>query len=239
MAQLQPRRSDAENVKVSTKFNPSYTIAYCSLAAGEAVFVERGAMAWMSDGLQVSGDLGGSLMKAVVRSAVGRESFLWARYTAEISGAWVAVSPKFPGDICAVELNPGCPLRSETGSLLAASSTVDMSVKVGSATSVLMREGASLIETQGEGTVVLGSYGAIETFELNEGQPLYVDTGHLVAWDSSVAMRPSTLQGVMNSALSGEGIVAELTGPGRVWLQTRAEQQLSSWLFPERGQDRR
>jgi uncharacterized protein (TIGR00266 family) len=223
-------------MKVATKFNPSYTVAYCSLESGESVLVERGAMAWMSDGLQVSGDLGGGVLKAVVRSAVGKESFLWARYTAEITGAWVAITPRFPGDICAIEIDGNGPsVRSETGSTLATSG-LEMSVRTGSASTLLLKEGATLIESSGTGTLVLASYGAIEEFTLAESQPLYVDTGHLVAWDSTVDLRASTLQGVMNSALSGEGIVGQLTGPGRVWLQTRAESQLVSWLFPDRAQ---
>jgi uncharacterized protein (AIM24 family) len=37
--------------------------------------------------------------------------------------------------------------------------------------------------------------------------------------------------------MSGEGIVARLTGPGPVFIQTRAEQGLTSWLAPSRAHD--
>jgi uncharacterized protein (AIM24 family) len=45
------------------------------------------------------------------------------------------------------------------------------------------------------------------------------------------------LGGARVAAMSGEGIVARLTGPGPVFIQTRAEQGLTSWLAPSRAHD--
>jgi uncharacterized protein (AIM24 family) len=33
--------------------------------------------------------------------------------------------------------------------------------------------------------------------------------------------------------LSGEGLVVEMTGPGRVYIQTRSPQALINWIIPQ------
>lgn len=66
---------------------------------------------------------------------------------------------------------------------------------------------------------------------------MIVDTGHLVAWDHTVDIEVGALGSAAAAAASGEGLVARVTGPGRVWVQTRKEQQVGSWLSPERRQN--
>lgn len=76
--------------------------------------------------------------------------------------------------------------------------------------------------------------GGIETFDLAEGQTLVFDSGHVLAFTAS--MRPSVgpLGSVTTAALSGEDLVAQMHGPGRVWVQTRSVVELGKWLMPEK-----
>ena len=47
-------------------------------------------------------------------------------------------------------------------------------------------------------------------------------------------METNATGGFLKSTLpSGEGLVAEFQGPGRVWLQTRSQDSLLSWLIPK------
>lgn len=42
----------------------------------------------------------------------------------------------------------------------------------------------------------------------------------------------------MKSTLfSGEGLVVELTGPGRAWIQSRSEDAFLAWLIPRLPKD--
>ena len=41
-----------------------------------------------------------------------------------------------------------------------------------------------------------------------------------------------TAGGVRPTLLSGEGLVVDLTGPGRVYMQTRSEDAFLAWLAP-------
>ncbi len=42
-----------------------------------------------------------------------------------------------------------------------------------------------------------------------------------------------TLGGIKSTLLSGEGLVVDLTGPGRVLLQTRNKRAFLDWLIPQ------
>jgi uncharacterized protein (AIM24 family) len=58
-------------------------------------------------------------------------------------------------------------------------------------------------------------------FDLKPGERLRVDTGCLVAFDSTVDYDIERVGGIKTSLFGGEGLFfASLKGPGRVWLQT-------------------
>jgi uncharacterized protein (AIM24 family) len=66
----------------------------------------------------------------------------------------------------------------------------------------------------------------------NEGDG--VDTGHVVAFDARMGytLRRAARSGWIRSFMSGEALVAELTGPGDLWLQTRNLEALAGALSP-------
>lgn len=224
---------------IKIECQPAYAMAYISLDVGESVLVEQGAMAAMSAGVSVSAGMGpGGVGKAVMRRAFGGESLFMGRYTAELHGAWVAVTPRYPGDIAEVDIDAGHGYRFEAGSFLAASEEVHVDVKYAGARSVIQREGITMLGVHGQGKALVCSYGGVQRFNLPDGATMIVDTGHLVGMSDTVSMKVGPLSGVATSVITGEGLVAELTGPGCVFVQTRAETQLRSWLFPEKKQNR-
>lgn len=224
---------------VTVSSGPAYALAYVKLAVGESVFAERGAMVSMSMGMEVAATTGGGVVRAAIRKALVKESFFFARFTAHVHGAWVALAPRFPGDVLPVPISEDDPLCVQSGSLLGYAESVEVSTGAGSLQQVILREGATVLRCSGQGDVLVCSYGGIEVLEVAAGQQLVVDSGHLVAWSASMPIRVGPLAGVMSSAMTGEGLVGALTGPGRVLVQTRAEQQLLSWLFPDRSHDKR
>ena len=110
-----------------------------------------------------------------------------------------------------------------SGSFLAASEHVDVDVKWAGVRNIIMREGATMLRVSGEGLLLACTYGALVQHTLAPGQSVIVDTGHVVGYDDTCAMRVGPLGGVARGALNGEGFVAKFTGPGRVWIQTRTE----------------
>jgi uncharacterized protein (TIGR00266 family) len=224
-------------MRVNITCSPSYSMAYCFLDADESVLVESGAMAVMSAGVRVSAGVGpGGVVKATMRRALGGEGFFMGRYTADVQDAWVGVAPRYPGDVAVEELHgPG--LLVEQGAMLAVTDGVDVDVRWAGMRSIVLREGATLLHCDGTGTLLVGSYGGIQRFELAPGEQLIVDTGHLVAFSDTMKIRVGPLSSVATSAIVGEGLVAVFEGPGLILVQTRAEQALANWLFPDKRQN--
>lgn len=219
-------------MEVDIVARPSYSMAYLRCAADESVLCEAGSMAAMSAGIEARAELAGGLAAAVLRRYLVSEPLIFARYTARIENAWVAVAPRYPGDIHAVELAAGEELHVEAGALIAHSGGIESGVRFAGLKSVLMREGALVLGVSGAGTVVLGAYGAFQQFVLADGEQLLVDTGHLVAWSPTLSFRVGPLTGPLSAQMTGEGLVAAITGPGRVLMSTRSPQSLRGWLQP-------
>jgi uncharacterized protein (TIGR00266 family) len=227
-------------VRVELQHQPAYTIAVCFLSKGESMTVERDGMVAMSSGVKAGFGVGaGGVAKGLMRKVLGQENLFTGQYTAEEDGCWVAVAPAFPGDLHAVDLRDGRDLHITQGSFVAACETVDIGVRAGGVTTTLLAEGVTLLTARGHGPVLFSSYGAIWPVTLPDGASVVADSGHLAAWDSSVRVRAGLHAGVLNAVGTGEGFVATLTGPGTVFLQTRAERAMRSWLFPDQWQNTR
>ena len=73
--------------------------------------------------------------------------------------------------------------------------------------------------------------GEIVEYNLQAGQSLRVDPGHVALFDPTVDFGLTRVQGVKNIIFSGEGLfLANLTGPGRVWLQSMPLPNLAARL---------
>jgi uncharacterized protein (AIM24 family) len=68
-------------------------------------------------------------------------------------------------------------------------------------------------------------------WNLEAGQGITLDTGHMVAYEDSVQMtiRKAT-GGLVQTFKSGEGLVFDFVGPGKVWTQTRNPNELLGWI---------
>jgi uncharacterized protein (TIGR00266 family) len=94
-------------------------------------------------------------------------------------------------------------------------------------------EGLFMMRISGPGLLLLSSFGAIQKIDLNAGQTYVVDTGHLVAFDEGVSYELNkAAKGLMSTLKSGEGLVARMTGPGSVYVQTRTPATFAGWLSP-------
>ena len=60
-----------------------------------------------------------------------------------------------------------------------------------------------------------------------------MDTSHFVAFDEGVGFNVRKVGGMKSTLFSGEGLVVDITGPGRVLIQTRSTGSFLSWLIPK------
>ena len=92
-------------MQVSIRHNPSFAVARCTLAGGETVRAESGAMMATSDGVDVQAQMQGGLMKSLKRSVLGGESLFVTTFAAPAQGGWVDVAANLPGDIQVLTLD--------------------------------------------------------------------------------------------------------------------------------------
>jgi uncharacterized protein (TIGR00266 family) len=225
-----PREKEA-TVKVEIEYQPSYSLALVTLEAGEAIQAESGAMVGMSAGIEMKTEASGGFLKSLGRKFFGGESFFINTFVATNAGQTIALAPPLPGDVAVVELQ-GEPLLVQSGAYLAASAGVQVDTKWTGAKTFFGSEGLVMLRVTGTGTLILSSYGAIRPVELAAGEQYIVDTGHLVTFEERLGYEIKKVAGWKSTLFSGEGLVAELTGPGRFTLQTRSQDAFLSWLIP-------
>jgi uncharacterized protein (TIGR00266 family) len=212
-------------------YRPSYSLLKISLAKGEVITAEAGAMVSMSSGIEIETKMKGGVWGALKKSVLGGESFFVNNFRANEPGE-IAFAPTLPGDVAFIEL-AGQTVYAQSGAFIASSPEITVDTKWGGAKTFISKEGLFLLKISGTGKVFVSSYGAIHEVNLAAGQKYTVDTGHMVCFDETVRYEVKRVGGLKSTLFSGEGLVCELTGPGRIMLQTRSEDAFLSWLIPQ------
>ena len=164
----------------------------------------------------------GGIMRSLKRAALGGESFFITSYTAPPEGGWVDVAAFLPGDINVVDVSPGVGWFVQKGSWLASAEGISLDTKWGGFKNMFGSEGGFILRADGQGPMVLAAYGAIEAWDLEPGQTVTLDTGHMVAYTETMQMQLRKVTGgLVQTFKSGEGLVFDFTGPGRLLIQTR------------------
>jgi uncharacterized protein (TIGR00266 family) len=212
-------------------YSPAYATARLTLAAGEQVRAESGAMLAMSAGVAMETSTQGGVLKGLRRAVLGGESFFMNTFTAQADGAELYLAPALPGDVVAWPLNGT--LYVQSGSFLACSAGIQVDTQWGGGRTFFSSEGLFMLRIAGQGELLLSSYGAIHAVDLQPGQTYTVDTGHMVAWTEGIQYAVRKVGGWKSTLFSGEGLVCDLTGPGRIYLQTRSQDAFLGWLIPK------
>lgn len=187
-----------------------------TLNNGEAMYTQKGGMAWQSQGIKMSTNARGGVMKSLGRMFAG-ESIFMNTYTSEKAGAQIAFATTVPGDIKAINLSevPNG-ITIQKGAFLCAQPDVELSITFSKRFSAGLfgGEGFILQKAEGKGLLFLEIDGDPIEKELAAGEVLKVDTGNVVAFENTVSYEIETIKGLGNIFLGGEGLfLTKLTGP--------------------------
>ena len=204
------------------------------LDPGEAAVGEAGMMMFMQDGIDMETIFGdgsaaqsgllGKLMGAGKRLLTG-ESLFTTIYSNQASGKRrVAFSAPYPGKIVPVDLGQiGGTLICQKDSFLCAAKGVSLGIglqrRLG--VGIFGGEGFILQKLEGDGMVFFHAGGTLAEKTLAPGESIRVDTGCVAALQPSVDFDIQFIGKVKTALFGGEGLfLAQLTGPGKVWLQS-------------------
>lgn len=204
------------------------------LNAGESLYTQSGGMAWMDEGIRMSTNMKGGLMKGIGRMFSG-ESLFMATYTAYKPNAEIVFSSTFPGKILDLEVNAHKTYICQKSAFLCGTEGVALGVEFTKRFSAgaFGGEGFILQRITGDGIVFLEVAGSVVKRELLPGEVIKVDTGNVVAFESGVRYEVEMVKGFKNILFGGEGLfLTKLVGPGTVWLQTITIQNFAGRLAP-------
>jgi uncharacterized protein (TIGR00266 family) len=218
-------------MEIDIQYRPSYSLAIAKLAPNERIRAESGAMVSFSEGVEIETKAAGGLFKSLGRSLLGGESFFQNFWKAGAQGGEVTLAPELPGDIAMLEMK-GETVLVQAGSYMASEDGIELSSKI-SSKAFMAGEGLSILEAKGNGKLLVSSYGAIYEKTIGPNERYTVDSSHLVAFDATMTVKPKGVGGLKATVFSGEGLVIEMTGPGRIFIQTRSPKALIEWIIPQ------
>ena len=226
-----------------------------TLDPGEAVFAEAGAMMFMREGITMATTLdpnarSGSLFDKLVgagKRVLAGDSFFVTLFGNEGSRrADVEIAAPYPGKVVPLNLRDWVgTVLAQKDSFLCAARGVDITVAFTRKFGVgfFGGEGFILQKLTGDGLAFLHASGTLHAIDLAPGERLRVDTGCLVAFQPTVNYDIQRVPGLRNTLFGGEGLFfVEMTGPGRVILQTLPFSRLADRIIaaaPRAGGKRR
>jgi uncharacterized protein (TIGR00266 family) len=215
----------------------AFALAVVNLQPEQSIAAEAGAMVSMSANVELQSQMKGGVFGALKRAVVGESAFI-STFTAHGGPGEVTLAPGAPGDVVGIEMNNQS-FTVQASSYLAGDTSLQVETKFGGAKSFFGGEGLFVIQVMGSGLLLVSSFGAIHRKTLRPGERYVVDTGHLVAWDSTMQYQlRKAAKSFFRSFLSGEGLVAEFQGPGELLIQTRNIAAFAGLLkpfFPSQG----
>jgi uncharacterized protein (TIGR00266 family) len=225
---------DNNKLDIAIKMRPGSSAAEIKLTPGQEFTAEAGAMIAMSPSIGMTTTthkkVSGGIMKGIKRMLSG-ESFFLNHYVASNQGGTVWLGATQAGDMMVKELN-GEGLIVQGGSYVASSPDIDIDMNWQGFKSLLSKESLFWLSIKGKGTVVLNSFGAIYSIQVN-GEYI-VDTGHIVAFDESLNFTLTKAgKSWVSSILGGEGLVCKFKGNGTVWVQSHNTGSFGSILGPK------
>jgi len=224
----------------------SIQIVEVELDPNETVIAEAGAMLFMEDGIQFETKMGdGSaanqglfdkLLSAGSRMLTGESLFMTHFSNRGSRRAKVGFSAPYPGTVIPIDLSqlPANEVIVQKDGFLCAAYGTKLSItfnrKLGSG--LVGGEGFILQRLQGDGKAFVHAGGTVIERTLNN-ESLRVDTGCVVAFESTIDFDVQMAGGLRSMVFGGEGMfLATLRGTGRVWLQSMPIRKLVQALAP-------
>ncbi len=214
------------------------------LDPNESVFSESGELSWMTASIQMMTHTqmgGGGGLFGVLKRVAGGGSIFMTEYRAYQYPGLVAFATKVPGHIVPIELGQGPEYMVHRHGFLCATPQVTISVgfQQSLGAGIFGGDGFLLQKVGGYGTAWIELSGELIQRNLAPGEVLRVHPGHVGAFQSTVSFQITMVPGIKNMIFGGDGIfLAQLTGPGAVWLQTlpisRLAHQIGEYL-PREG----
>ncbi|HEV3230428.1 MAG TPA: TIGR00266 family protein [Solirubrobacteraceae bacterium] len=207
------------------------------LDPGESVIAESGELSWIDANIELSTSTSGGgshgLFGAIKR-AVGGSTLFMTSYRATTAQGLVAFAAKLPGQILAMDISDGQSFLVHRHGFMCGTDGVTLTTGVQRKLGAGIFGGAGFVMQRvgGNGKAWFELSGELVIYELTAGQSLRIHPGHVGLFEETVTIDFASIPGIRNK-LFGDGLfLAQLTGPGKVWLQSLSIANLAQALVP-------
>jgi uncharacterized protein (TIGR00266 family) len=208
------------------------------LQGGETILAESGQLSWMSSSIELHTSTGGGGFLGVFKRVAGGGTLFMTEYTAKGAPGFVAFATKVPGHILPVRVDAGSSYLVHRHGFLCGTPGIHVSAgfQRSLGAGVFGGNGFVLQKLTGPADAWIELDGEVVTYDLAPGESLRVHPGHVGMFEERVGFDITMLKGVRNVLFGGDGLfLAQLTGPGKVWLQSLPLANLAHALSPYLG----
>lgn len=219
-------------MKYEILYPEAFPVVRFYLKRGEKIKAESDAMMAMSPTVDVEGKMEGGILSGLARKFLSGESMFFQELAANRGDGKVLIGHAQPGGILDLELDGSYGLRIQKNGFLASTEGIQIDTHVQNlARGFLSGEGFFILNAKGRGTIFVSSYGVIHPINLEQGEEVVIDNGHLVAWPDYMDYKiEKSSGGWISSFTSGEMLVCRFRGPGIVLIQTRNPDSFKGWI---------
>lgn len=217
------------------RHNPDFGVIKVTFdAPGEQVVTESGAMVGRDTAVDMKTNMQGGIGGALKRKLLGGESLFQNTFTSTAPGQTLWIAPAAEGTVESIYIQPGQDIFLQSGAYLASTPGVTLDTKWQGAKG-FFSGGLFLLRATGQGQLWFSTYGGLHAVDIGQQYAGYIcDNSHMVAFTQGLQYSVTKLGGLKSLFLSGEGLVCNFQGHGRLWMQTRNPGSLAAFLHPFR-----
>lgn len=215
-----------------------------ALTAGDKIIAETGQLSWMTAGIELNtthATAGSSGIFGAIGRALSGGGLFMTEYTAPYTPGVVAFAAKIPGQMTELQVHPGRGYMIHKHGFVCATEGVQLATgfQQSLGAGIFGGNGFLLQRLSGECRAWVELGGEVILYDLAPGETLRVHPGHVGMFEESVNFQITMMRGIRNVLFGGDGLfLGQLTGPGKVWLQTLTLPNLAHALSPYLSSER-
>jgi len=210
--------------------NPMGLIQF-SMNKGDKVTAEAAALVFIRGEIEtITRMRKGGFLKSLKAAALGGESFFVNEFVAHEDNCKLGLTGNLLGDIEVIPVNEEYIVQS--GAFVASTSDLTLDTKWQGFTKGIFGSNLFMLKTVGTGDMFVNAWGGILSTELKDGEKMILDNYQLVALSSTASYRVTRHGGMKTTLFGGEALVIEITGPGKVYMQTKNIMEFVRAILP-------
>ncbi len=206
-----------------------------ALDKGERITAEAGAMIYTKGDIEIKTRMRNKgFFKSMKVTLFGGETFFVNDYIAREDNCSIGLTGPPVGDIFKLELDDTSYII-QSGAYIASTEGIDLDTKWQGFSKGLFGTELFMLKANGKGDVFVNSYGSIIEKELKADESMLLDNYHLVALSDDADYKVVKVGSLKTTILGGEGLATLITGPAKVYFQTKNLKELIDLLGVKSG----